>query len=779
MSSHHLYNLEGLMMRVVNSLCLVTAVAFFLSVCVGPAAAEPFVAKNGQAQATIVVGQQATAFDRWVAGELQRYLKQLSGAELQVVCSDTLPADQSALIVVGSPATNALLAASQEKGQVDFKGLKPEGLILKTVDLDGRPAVLVGGNDETGTMYAAYELLERLGIVFQLTNDIIPQKKPDLALPTLDVRMEPVLKDRGMHCCHGIRWYMGLEDFRREIDQLAKLKMNTLHFYCSMGGPWVEFSYGGKVAEISYRKETGYCGWERCGGTAKSVKVGRECFPQDGYIGPPEFAKVQTQKDAYRTAREFLREVIRYAHQRKVKVWLAMAEMPYVPPSLFPSAAKKLGGYYCGVAIPYGDPAMLGIWEAATRSMIESYPEADRYWVVGSEYNMSVDDPQTQAIIREYSNLRPLLQEKSRSTPDLAMASIGTTDKLIRRIKARYPEAKLGAEIFFRPNQLAALDTVLPKDIPLMNMVNWNVAAATKIEGRDLIVCPRVTEDSNELNIQYKTRIFDRQETVTGVTRYRTTGVIGQLNKARGAEQSARYLAEGSWNPGIRSQSFYERYVRALYGPDAKETLLKAFSMLEEKDMAMDWRYKRGFRFGVCLHGNAMCYSLTSAPYKEEKPNLDRQKVEKDIQDAEATAKFRDDLAVHYRQVLELLQQARPKVLPGSREELDYVIFKTKNFVTLLEGFSAVEQTKAAFGRALLAMNAGDKDGERKQLEATKTGMDRVEQLAREAAEQMIPYANDPTEKHNLWLFNDAMTSHEKARDYLTKVVAARKGFGQ
>ena len=116
--------------------------------------------------------------------------------------------------------------------------LKPEGLVLKTVDLEGRPAVLAGGNDEPGTMYAAYELLERLGIVFQLTNDIIPQQKPDLSVPALDVRMEPVFKSRGMHCCHGIRWYMGLEDFRREIDQLAKLKMNVLQFYWGMGGPW-------------------------------------------------------------------------------------------------------------------------------------------------------------------------------------------------------------------------------------------------------------------------------------------------------------------------------------------------------------------------------------------------------------------------------------------------------------------------------------------------------------------------------------------------------------
>jgi hypothetical protein len=769
------------MMHVLHILRTMSAVALFLSVCVGPAAAESFVAKNGQAQATIVVGQQATAFDRWVAGELQRYLKQLSGGELQVVSSDKLPADQSALIVVGSPATNALLATAQEKGQADFKGLKPEGLILKTVDVDGRPAVLVGGNDETGTMYAAYELLEQLGIVFQLTNDIIPQQKPDLILPALDVRKEPVLKDRGMHVCHGIRWYMGLEDFRREIDQMAKLKMNTLHFYWGMGGPWAEVSYGGKVAEISYPKETGYCAWTRCSGTAKTVKIGRECFPQDGYIGPPEFAKVQTQKDAYRTAREFLREVIRYAHQHKVKVWLALGEMPYIPPSLVSSVTKKLGDYYCGAAIPYGDPAMLDIWEAAARSIIESYPDADRYWfVAGAEYSMSVDDAPTQAIIHDYDRVRHLVPQKSRGGPDLDIAIIGVADKLMRRVRPRYPEAKLGAELFFRERLLPALDLVLPKDIALMNMANWNVDAATQIEGRDLVVCPRVTEDSNELNIQYRVKLFDRQKTVTGSALYRTTGVMGQLNKARGAEQSARYLAEGAWNPQIGCKSFYEGYIRHLYGPAAEETLMKAFMILEEKDAAIDGLFKRGFTFSVCLHGNnSLGLRLTKVDYKSQKPVIDQQKVEKDIQNANTRDKFRVDLSVPYREALDLLQQARPQVLPGSRDELDYVIFKTKNFITVLEGVCAVERTKAAFGRALLAMNAGDRNEERKQLQQARTELDRASQLAREAIVQMVPYAVDPSEKHNLYLLNDAIPLQEAARKYLTEIIAARKGFAQ
>ena len=397
-------------------------------------------------------------FHHWVADELQRYLKQLCGAELPVVASDEIP-PQRPLIVLGGPQANPLAAVAQKQQLANFDGLKTDGFLLKRVQLKGVPALLVGGNDEAATMYAAYELLERLGIVFQLTNDIVPQQKPELALPALDARMEPMLRHRGMHCCHGIRWYMGLADFRREIDQMAKLKLNCLQFYWGMGAPWAEFSYNGKKTEILYPKQSGYCAWAWCSGSAKSVKIGRECFPQD-YLGPPEFSKVQTPEQAFGTARDFLRELIRYAHRRKIQVWLAVGEMTYVPPNLASvTGAKSLGfgPFYCGIAIPHGEPAVLDIYEAAVRSMIETYPEADRYWVcTGSEAHIAADDPKTQAMIRDHASLRPLLPQKAPAAVDTDLADVAAAAKLMQRIKARYPAAKLGAELIFRGGQLRA-----------------------------------------------------------------------------------------------------------------------------------------------------------------------------------------------------------------------------------------------------------------------------------------------------------------------------------
>lgn len=779
----------NLMRKLACVACLLTS----FDVAAAHAAQGAFLAQGGRAKAAIVVGPQAGAFDRWVAAELQGYLKKLSAAELPVVTADKLPPG-SPLIAVGTPQTNPLVAAAQEKKLIALAGLKPDGFVLKSVNLAGRPIIVAAGNDETGTMYAAYELLERLGVVFQLTGDIIPQTKPDLALPSLDVRMEPAFKHRGMHCWHGIRWYMGLAELRQEIDQLAKLKMNVFQFYWGMGGPWAEFSYGGKVAAISAPKESGFVAWPGASGTAKSVVVGRECFREDGYMGPPEFAGVQTQEEAYRTAREFLREVIRYAHSRKVQVWLTVGEIPFVPSDLAPPNSKRGRNFYCGTAISPADPAVLDIWEAAVRSMIESYPEADRYWVVsGSEllgatqpvHGVAAGDPQIQTLIRDYARLRPLLPPKSQAAinaglVDFDLADIAVADKLVRRIKARHPSARLGAELIFRGGQLRALDAALPKDVALMNMVNFTGETAMSyfngIQGRDLVVWPRITDDGCELNIQLNAMMYDQDEVIAGGVRYGVTGVLGQLNKARGAEQSAQYIAEGAWNVGIRCQPFYDRYVGRLYGPDARDALVKAFLLLEENEKTLGWYGRRGL-MSTWGAGSRLGVALRPVDLSAKKPKLDRPAVEKAVQAAEAERDFWNGRATHCRQALELLRQSRPKVWPGSREELDYVIYKTENFITIFETLSAAHEAKAAFDRALLAMG-GEKENVAevgKQLERTQAALDRSNRLIRLVAQQMIPYGHIPTERHILWIVNKAIPSHGTARDYLAKVIASRK----
>ena len=94
-----------------------------------------------------------------------------------------------------------------------------------------------------------------------------------------------------------------------------------------------------------------------------------------------------------------------------------------------------------------------------------------------------------------------------------------------------------------------------------------------------------------------------------------------------------------------------------------------------------------------------MGVSLRRVDIKQVPLKLDRPAVEKDILAAEQERQFWDGRADQCSRALERLRQARPRVLPGSRDELDYVTFKTDNFVTVVQELSETQEAQAAFDR--------------------------------------------------------------------------------
>ena len=149
---------------------------------------------------------------------------------------------------------------------MNFNGLKPEGFVIKTGRWKNRPAVVVGGNDDASTLYGIYELIEQLGVTFQLTGDVIPAPRADLAIPPLDLRREPAFARRGFLL--GDVGYDNLtmfscQDYAKLLDQMAKMKFNYLQFWWFCFEPWLKFSYRGEpmwMGDVS-TKESGYLAW--------------------------------------------------------------------------------------------------------------------------------------------------------------------------------------------------------------------------------------------------------------------------------------------------------------------------------------------------------------------------------------------------------------------------------------------------------------------------------------------------------------------------------------
>lgn len=714
-----------------------------------------FLAQAGQPKAAIVVGKGSDPFYRWVAGEVQRYVKDLTGAELQVVSSDAIPTDKP-LLLIGGPKANPLTAAAEQTRGLNFSTLKPEGYIVQTIEHEGRSSIVIGGNDEASTMYAAYAFLEGLGVAFQITGDLIPQRRPDLNLPAATVRNEPEIKNRGLHMRHFVMPWMGLVDFRRMIDQMAKLKFNYLEFYWYVGGPWGEYFHNGEEGKIdaNHTKDSGFLTWNMTAGahTAKDVKIGRDLFKLER-VCAPEFANIQTQDEAQKVARKWLKEAIAYAHQRKIKVWLGQGDCPTVLPNLGQHSPLANGDWGGGALhMPPGDSVGVEIWESMLNSMIESYPEADGYWIWLAEAGVAgVSDPASQKVISQYE----VDGKRPHSDSDLALVHYGK--ELIHRLKARHPQAKLGLAMLSRNFLFPTLDKLVPKDVPFASMESGAcfyykpspvpMQYFGSVTDRETYLVPRLDEDVNELAMQFNVGLYEYDRALAGSVQYNVSGIAPQVGKLRGLEQNARYFADGTWNSKLNTDEFYEAYITRIFGPQALPELLKAYNILQDNERATAWQ---GYANFYNYNGPTFIdlTSLKTDPLKVAAPRRGPSIGWGISRDGYVDTIPRLETALIH------LKNARAKVLPGAVQELDYVIFKTKSYSNHLKALCAWLDCFVAHDRVIEAKNWKDKEEVKLRLEQCRAMFLKARDLTRESATLMAANARDGDEKYILFRYN-------------------------
>ncbi len=182
--------------------------------------------ENGQPRATIVVSAQAGDKVKAAAGDLQLYLRKMSGATLPIATDDREPAGP--LVLVGrSKLTDGMKVA------IPF-GLtfarREEGF---TIVRRGQRLVLAG-NDEGpyhGTEYAVSELLNRLGVRWFMPGDfgeIVPSQTT-IAAPEINVTEHPDFVMRN--------WWLHTKPDLAELERRWKIrnKMNPDAMFATPG----------------------------------------------------------------------------------------------------------------------------------------------------------------------------------------------------------------------------------------------------------------------------------------------------------------------------------------------------------------------------------------------------------------------------------------------------------------------------------------------------------------------------------------------------------------
>lgn len=101
-----------------------------------------------------LVAPAATPTQRAARGELLRGLGGLLGGAPAVAEAPSAPG----AVLVGTPASLPALA----RLGLDLDGLGEEGYLLRSVELDGRPATVVAANTDVGALYGSFHLLRLL-----------------------------------------------------------------------------------------------------------------------------------------------------------------------------------------------------------------------------------------------------------------------------------------------------------------------------------------------------------------------------------------------------------------------------------------------------------------------------------------------------------------------------------------------------------------------------------------------------------------------------------------
>jgi hypothetical protein len=147
---------------------------------------EPIVlAEGGKSAYSICISRDASPSERHAADELQRFLGEISGAQLPIL-TDAVPASGPMVLVGKSDAVDRL------RLNIPFDDLGPEGFVLKTAG----PNVVIAGGRLRGTMYGVYAFLEKLGCRWFAPDASRIPKMHQILLASLDETQKPAFEYR-------------------------------------------------------------------------------------------------------------------------------------------------------------------------------------------------------------------------------------------------------------------------------------------------------------------------------------------------------------------------------------------------------------------------------------------------------------------------------------------------------------------------------------------------------------------------------------------------------
>ncbi|MCE5311022.1 MAG: hypothetical protein LLG20_25560 [Acidobacteriales bacterium] len=723
-----------------------------------------FIARDGKAEAVIVSAEP----NQYAATELRRYVENITGARLEIVAPGALR-NGMLNIVVGGPLARKL---------APMEGLKRDGFVLWRTKAGAHEVLVAAGNDDAATLYAVYDIIERFGATFLITKDILPETVRDLRAPDVQLKIESPFPRRGLLISNiypnrGI-WH--LNEVKAFLDQMAKMKMNYLQFFWFEHEPWIDFTYRGehKLLGDATTKETGYMTWRYHYGSqlTKDIEVGREHFRGRERMAPAEFQHVETPEQAFRVAADFLREIIRYARTRHIKVWLC------IDPTTLQGNHARFARRATNLQLPFhpilgthmcpADPVLHEINAERVKALAETYPEAEGYILYRPEMYPDCPDLEDQALFaRERGRFDGVLRlwdpyKGYERKPDIVRDSnIGSVHIALKALEARdrvAPRAHIAIGGIGRGYLLPFIDKSFPKDVPFTDMESraiWTPAGVPMeyfggMGARERTLVPRMDDDSAMFGMQFNVNLYYKDRMLEGSLENGVAGFAGQLNRARGTEQNTLYLAAGAWRPHLTPKEFYSEYAARLFGERAQKSVETAFATLEENEEYLGWT--GAGNFGCCgvIQEVSHAYGFyRQANHFDGPRNWDgfRKSSAKRIEQFEHAAGLLDRAARE-------LRSTEPLAAPRGKAELAYLINKTESYAMLLRTLVAARRAYLAFDDAFRDRKQVGEAEFVRRLDASMEMVRQARRMGRRTTEKFAEIIDHPSDLGTLYRAN-------------------------
>ena len=323
----------------------------------------------------VVVGSAAPELERFAARELCDYLAKLY--RIQAYPARDLSTASQAVFLIGSPETNATV--KQATSRKAFPKVSDQGIVLRRAELQGRPALIVGGGSPRATLWAVYAVVERWGVRYLVDRDVLPDKVAEFQLPDLDVVMEPVFRIRAHptmqeFASSGESW--GIADFRRLIDQLAKLKFNRINIYSYGWQPFLHYELNGINRRSAWL-------WYDYHYPITPDMPGRELFGDAKEFWNPDLPLGASYEEFAAAGQRLIRQIIEHGKRRGMDCAISAPTLDFTPefaPLLKGAEKSKIRTGLTvvpGEGTPVDDPQLAELASATLRATLRTYPDVD------------------------------------------------------------------------------------------------------------------------------------------------------------------------------------------------------------------------------------------------------------------------------------------------------------------------------------------------------------------------------------------------------------------